>query len=811
MTIPTRKVDVKITNPDGSIVFERKQFEIPEEWSNRAATIVASKYAMDNENSAVDIIYRVVNQITDWGIEQGYFNEDDSVLDSSIAAKFSSDLTNILIKQRAAFNSPVWFNCGVKENSNQMSACFIFPVEDKIEDILDHVKREGIVFKSGSGAGVNVSKLRAKGEKLSNKGEASGPISFMRVYDANAGSIKSGGKSRRSAKMVCLDVDHPDIMEFIECKKHEEQKAKALIAAGYSQEEAYSTVAFQNTNHSIRVTDEFMGAVECDGSWSLINRGDGKVAQTLRAKDILRRTAEIAWETGDPGIQFDTAMNKTNPIPVSGRIYSTNPCSEFSAIDNSSCNLASLNLIKYKDKETGSIFDFESFFADIDVLVTAMDIIVDAADYPTPEVRDITTRSRPLGLGFTNLGALLMSWGIPYDSEVAKCTARNIIYEMTLRAYEKSIELAKKLGPFEMFKENKDAVVRVANELLNNRSISDSIEKHGIRNSQLTLLAPTGTISFMMDCDSTGIEPLFALKVYKQLAGGGIIEITPTCICEAADMLASAGYDIGMNIDEGIDKLPEDKKKIFETANDISWKAHIDMMAVCQEHINGAISKTVNMPADCTVDDVFDAYVYAWKQGLKAVAIYRDGSKGMQPLSTKKQEEVKEDKTDIKWRAIRKRLPDDRPAKNHKFDIAGFEGYVNAGYYPEDGQLGEIFVTGSKIGSQMKGLLESFSIVTSMALQYGVPLDAIADKFINSRFDPSGITTNPDIRMCSSIMDYIFKWLKGNFGTEMPEPEVKLNGNISFDGPSCNNCGSITTRQGTCFVCPSCGETSGCS
>jgi len=822
----TRTLDITLNNK-----LIKKDFEVPEDWSDRAALICATKYATDTENSAIDIIDRVVSQITEWGIEQGYFNLNANPDSIPASDEFADSLKDILINQRAAFNSPVWFNCGVEKNSNQMSACFIFPIEDNLEDIAAHLTRETTVFKSGSGSGVNISSLRAKGEPLSNKGTSSGPVSFMRTLDKNAGSVKSGGKTRRAAKLVCMDVDHPDIEEFIECKKKEEDKAKILIANGVNQEEAYSTVDFQNTNHSIRVTDEFMRAVENNEEWLLRRRTDGKTHCRVNAKDLLMKAAQIAWETGDPGIQFDDRMNLDNPVPSLNKIRSTNPCSEFSAVDNSSCNLASLNLLKYYDAKQND-FDYEKFEEDISILVTAMDILIDAADYPTPEVEKITKETRPLGLGFSNLGALLMLKGLPYDSDTGRNFAEQITREMTRAAYVKSYELAVKLGPYKSF-ELASALV-IADRLTDNRLIHDYISKTGLRNSQLTLLAPTGTISFLMDCDTTGIEPLYARKMIKTLAGGGTMEIAPDCIEQAVNNLNKDGakvWDSDTAVDLVIPYLDEEQKKIFATANEISWKGHVDMMAACQPYLNGAISKTINLPADATVQDVFDVYMYGWKKGLKALAVYRDGSKGMQPLTTEKPIENEEDKSSNTTpvedkenfvQTTRIKLPNTRKAVNHKFDIAGAEGYINVGMY-DNGAPGEIFITMNKQGSLIRGILDVFSIVFSMSLQHGVPLEKIINKMIGTKFEPAGVTQSQDIMIAQSIMDYIGRWLELEFLNEKEDDEddedeefevTKLQiaaKDLGFDGPPCTKCGGATMRSGSCYCCTSCGETSGCS
>lgn len=817
-TMKTRKVDVKITNPDKSIVFQKDSFEVPESWSDRAATIVASKYAMDNESSAVGIIDRVVNQITAWGVEQRYFNNTEET-GTVVAERFMDKLKNILINQKAAFNSPVWFNVGVPENDNQVAGCFIYGVEDNMDDILAHSVREGKTFKSGSGAGVNISKIRAKGELLSNRGVASGPVSFMRIWDQVAGSIKSGGKTRRSAKMVIMDVDHPDIMEFIECKSHEEKKAQELIAAGVPVEEAYQTVAFQNANHSIMVTDAFMRAVENDEKWDLINRGNKEVARTVRAKELFRKISEIAWETGDPGIQFYDKINKYNPVPSLGNINCSNPCAEHVAINGSACNLASINLVKYMC-EDGS-FDNANFCNDVFTIITAQDIMIDMADYPTEQAKQVAIETRPLGLGFTNLGAYLMLKGIPYESDEAIKEVEFITSLMTTAAYSMSIKLAEKKGSYKYFDNNLERNLDIIYELTKSRELCDSAVKYGLRNSQVTLLAPTGTISFLMDCDSTGIEPLFALKSYKQLAGGGVLEMLPKCVETAINKLQPADVwnaDTAINI--VIPSLKNEEKAIFKTANEIKPINHIRIMAASQKYINGAISKTVNMPNESTVEDVEEIYIKAWKEGLKSIAIYRDGSKQMQPMVTKLKYDAQEEKIEedtVTWSAIRKRLPDTRTSATHKFNVGGFEGYLTVGFY-EDGVPGEIFIRSQKQGSTMMGILDSFATAVSLGLQYGVPLETFIDKFKGNKFEPSGFTPNPEIRFAHSIMDYLFRWMENNLideeDTEPYTEEVEtpvLPTKVNFDGPPCPKCGSMTMSSGTCYVCTQCGETTGCS
>lgn len=838
----TRQVDVKIETPEGDIIFQKDGFEIPVSWSDRAATIVASKYAMDNENSAIDVINRVATQITTWGCEQNYLRDSNSNevihnamlkekdIEISNTHDFFHQLKDILLNQRAAFNSPVWFNCGADTGIDQMSACFILPIEDTMESILNHNTTEGLIFRGGSGAGSNVSKIRAKGEKLSNKGIASGPLVFMEMWDSTAGAIRSGGKTRRSAKMICMNTDHPDIIEFINCKKLEEDKAKILIGNGVTPEEAYSTVAFQNTNHSIRADDKFMEAVVNGDTYSLKDRNTDKTKSSKgMANDILKLTAKIAWETGDPGIQFDTKMNEDNPIPSVDRINSTNPCSEFSAVDNSSCNLASLNLLKYFNRNLKDNFNWKKFKDDINILITAMDILIEPADYPTPEIRDITIKTRPLGLGFSNLGALLMTIGHAYDSEKGREIAAKITKVMTTQAYCQSMKLAYKLGSFSYFNENIEANREIILRLTEDNVLADAIRETGLRNSQVTLLAPTGTISFLMDCDTTGIEPLFALKTLKQLAGGGTIELDYPCVEKAVDRLRKIR---GNN--ETYEQILDLKHDLFKTSNEISWKSHIDMMAACQKHLNGAISKTVNMSADTKVEEVYNSYLYAWKAGIKCLAIYRDGCKMMQPLTdTNKKEEPEIEIADtlIPGIAPATRLKPSVEGMAHrlKIEVSGHKGYVHAGMYP-DGSLCEIFIRMSKEGSMVSGMMDAFATSVSLGLQHGVPLSKLVEKFKNTQFQPSGWTSNKDIGYASSIVDYIFKWLEIKFlkkeeNEEYEEEYKKSELNIpnksndikeikpvlAFDGPECPECENITSKVGACYLCNTCGATTGCS
>jgi len=876
-----------ITAENGEVIFEQNDVEMPAAWSQMATNVVVSKYfrvglgQSVREKSLKILITRVVETLTKWGQEGGYF------LTPAEANAFRGDLTHLLLYQKAAFNSPVWFNVGI-EAEPQCSACFINAVDDTMDAILGLARTEGMLFKFGSGTGTNFSSLRASKERLSSGGFASGPVSFMRGYDAFAGVIKSGGRTRRAAKMVILNIDHPDILEFIRCKAHEEKKAWALIDAGYDGSfggEAYSSIMFQNSNNSVRVTDDFMDAVIRDKPWSTRAVTTGDKMETFKARELLREMADAGHICGDPGIQFDTTVNEWHTCANSGRINASNPCSEFMFIDDSACNLASLNLMNFR-KASGE-FDVESFRRAIRILIVAQDIIVDRASYPTPQITNNSKRFRPLGLGYANLGALLMANGLPYDSDEGRALAAAITAIMTGQAYLTSAEIASRVGTFSEYVKNREPFLRVVDKhraqvdrIERLRSIRDLIkaargvwdeairlgEQYGYRNAQVTLLAPTGTIGFMLDCDTTGIEPDIALVKYKKLAGGGMLKIVNRTVPEALRRLGytdAQASEILQYIEqhgtiEGAPGLADEHLPVFDCAfkpanglRSIHYMGHLRMMAAVQTFLSGAISKTVNLPREATVEEIMDLYIEAWRMGLKSVAIYRDGSKRMQPLNTSKDSSartVKVPDKPIEYKAQRRRLPDERRAVTHKFSVGGHEGYITAGLY-EDGTPGEIFIKMSKQGSVVSGLMDSFAIAISLALQYGVPLQALVDKFSHSRFEPSGWTNNKEIPMAKSIVDYIFRWMAIKFlpkdvtaqyvtpttieseteddervDTDNPggiEREVaalvqEVEGReMSFDNqsdaPPCSNCGEIMVRSGSCYKCLNCGSTSGCS
>ena len=871
-----------ITNEKGKVVFEQANVEIPKAWSLMATQVVVSKYfrgrlgTPQREHSVRQMISRVADTITGWGRKDGYFATEED------AQTFADELTHILLNQKACFNSPVWFNCGIEEKP-QCSACFILAVDDTMDSILDWYRKEGVIFKGGSGSGVNLSKIRSSKEQLAGGGTASGPVSFMKAADASAGVIKSGGKTRRAAKMVVLNVDHPDIEEFVKCKVEEEKKAWALIEAGYDSSldgPAYGSVFFQNANNSVRVTDEFMQAVQEDQEWKTKYVKSGQTCDTYKARDVLRMIAESTYFCGDPGMQYDTTINDWHTCSNTARINASNPCSEYMHLDNSACNLASLNLLKYLRDD--GVFDTESFRRAVDIVILAQDILVDNSSYPTAEITANAHAFRELGLGYANLGALLMALGLPYDSDGGRAYASAVTALMSGEGYLQSARVAAATQPFAGYEVNRQPMLRVLSKHRSHAyKISPShvpldlltaardawdqtcaeAENYGTKNSQISVLAPTGTIAFMMDCDTTGVEPDIALIKYKKLVGGGLLKIVNNTVPRA---LRRLGYDVKQIQDiveyieehetiEGAPHLKDDDLAVFDCAfkpvngsRSIQYMGHVKMMGAVQPFISGAISKTINMPNDATVDEIMHAFTESWKLGLKAVAIYRDGSKRTQPLNTARdKEEKKIEVAETKEpRPPRHKLPDERRSITHKFDIAGHEGYITAGMY-EDGQPGEIFITMSKEGSTISGLMDSFATAISMALQYGVPLRVLVDKFSHMRFEPSGFTKNPDIPMAKSIMDYIFRWLATKFldgdaqqevGIIKHEPVEEVHqrkvvsiathpprggapvSNISSitslyqqDAPPCPDCGAIMIRSGACYKCMNCGAVSGCS
>ena len=839
--------------------FKMDDVEFPNFYSQNAINIIASKYFKVNrgkqEKSLKEIIDRIAKTFKKFGIEQGYFDERSAEI-------YEKELTYIILHQYATFNSPVWFNVGVEGRSQQMSACFILDVEDNMESILDWIKIEGMIFKGGSGSGVNLSKLRAKREKLSTGGNSSGVISFMRAADAVAGSVKSGGSTRRAAKMVILNADHPEIIDFIRVKAEEENKVKAFMEAGYNMADMnnslWQNIFFQNANNSVRIPDALMESAARDGEWKTYYRTVGEIAQIYKAKDILWEIAKAAWECGDPGVQFDDIIQKWHTCKNSGKIEATNPCSEYVFLNWTSCNLASINLLKFL-KDDGS-FDVPAFIHTARVIFLSQDLLISKADYPHPKIAEETKKYRTIGLGYTNLGALIMALGLPYDSDQARDLAASITALMTGTAYKLSAEIAGKLSPFPEYKKNEESmteVMKMHRSYLKNvkenkfnkeilakaKEIWDEViefgEKYGFRNAQATVIAPTGTISFMMDADTTGIEPDFALVKMKQLVGGGYMKIVNKTVPLA---LMRLGYnenqikDIIKHLEEtqNIETAPylkEEHLPIFDCAikspggkRYIHWLGHVKMVAAVQPFISGGISKTFNMPNEITIQEIYDAYFTAWKLGIKCFAVYRDGSKATQALYAENKEKKSKEKIE------RKKLPLVRQSETHKFSVANHEGYLTYSIF-EDGSLGEIFIRMSKQGSTLAGLLDAFAIAVSIALQYGVPLKELANKFIYMRFEPMGITNNEDIPIASSIIDYIFKYLAlrfltpeelGEIGLEIKEkvilkehPKliennltfVKENNNLA--GPPCKYCGGMTTRTGSCYTCLECGESSG--
>jgi ribonucleoside-diphosphate reductase alpha chain len=776
--------------------FKQEGVEFPATWSQNATNIVTQKYfrgrvdSPERESSVKQMIGRVAGTIGGWGRELGYFESPED------ADAFQDELTWILLHQHAAFNSPVWFNVGFEEHP-QCSACFILSVEDSLKSILDWNTKEGMIFRGGSGSGINLSNIRSGKEHLSKGGLASGPVSFMRGADSWAGTIKSGGKTRRAAKMVVLDIDHPDIVEFIWCKAREEEKAAALRDAGFDMSidgDGFASIQYQNANNSVRVTDEFMKAAEAGEEWHTRARVDGRVMDTYEARDLLGQIAEAAWRCADPGVQYDTTINDWHTCPASGRINASNPCSEYMHVDDSACNLASINLLKFR-KPDGT-FDAEKFAHVVDVVLLAQEIVVGPSSYPTEEIGSNARAFRQLGLGYANLGALLMANGLPYDSDEGRAMAAAITALMTGRAYRRSAEAAGAMGPYDRYEENRephnavmrkhrdeaykiDALLTDAELVRAARTAWDEAvalgEENGYRNAQATVLAPTGTISFLMDCDTTGIEPDFSLVKFKELVGGGRMTIVNRTVPLALETLGYSAAEIDQIVafvDEngkmiGAPGLKDEHLPVFDVAvgeRAISHMGHIKMMGATQPFISGAISKTVNMPETSTVGDIADAYLQAWQLGVKALAIYRDGSKTAQALRTDAQKSKKEPADEpVEPRPMRRKMPKERQSITHKFSIAGHEGYITAGMY-EDGTLGEFFLTDiGKEGSTLRGMMNAFATSVSISLQYGVPLETLVRKFSYMRFDPEGATGNPEIPFAKSMPDYIMRWLASRF------------------------------------------------
>ena len=917
--------DARISNfRDGSVAFEQLDVEVPADWSFNATNILAQKYfrgtmgTPERETSLKQVVDRIVDTVTAWGVARDYFVDEEE------AETFRAELKHLLITQKAAFNSPVWFNIGVKGVPQQGSACFILSVEDSMRSILNWYTEEGIIFKGGSGAGVNLSRIRSSAELLEGGGTASGPVSFMRGADASAGTIKSGGKTRRAAKMVILDVDHPDVEEFIWCKANEEKKARVLRDAGFDMDldgKDIHSIQYQNANNSVRVSDEFMQAVLDDGDWNLTARGDGSVIQTVKARDVWHQIARAAWGCADPGLQFDTTINKWHTSSVTGRINGSNPCSEYMHIDNSACNLASLNLMKFLRED--DTFDVEAFKAAIEVLFTAQEIIVGDADYPTEMIGVNSRKFRQLGLGYANLGALLMASGLAYDSDAGRAWAAAITALMTGHAYATSARTAGRMGPHEGFAENavpmlnvlrmhRDAAYQIDEslapvELLRaaQHAWEEAVDlgtRHGVRNAQASVLAPTGTIGLLMDCDTTGIEPDLGLVKFKKLVGGGNMSIVNQTVPRA---LRKLGYNeaeiaaIDAYIDEhksivGAPALKNEHLPVFACSmgdNTIHYLGHVKMMGAVQPFISGAISKTVNMPEEATVEEVEALHMEAWRLGVKAVAIYRDNCKVGQPLSTAKKdgesapidvvsdaqsaelyakiakleaalEMTKTTTSHVVVGAVRERLPRRRVSTTFAFRVADCEGYVTVGEY-EDGRPGEVFIKVSKQGSTLAGIMDAFSISSSLGLQHGVPLATYVRKYVNMKFEPSGMTDDADLRIATSLVDYIFRRLALDYLSQsdreelgvmstseriqptLPEiaeqatPSVGVSVQptlVDFsptpapvaaptpavpvapaprtenrDAPMCYQCGNVMQRAGSCYVCSSCGATSGCS
>ncbi len=878
-TVPWTQRTASIGDGAGGTVFEQTDIEAPEGWSQLSINVVASKYfrghlgTPEREGSIKGLIDRVAGTIYKWGKADGYFFSDAD------AETFRSELTYLLLHQMFAFNSPVWFNVGVEAHP-QCSACFINSVEDTMESILELAKTEARLFKGGSGTGSNLSSIRSSKEKLTGGGTASGPVSFMRGFDAFAGVIKSGGKTRRAAKMVILNCDHPDIEEFITCKANEEKKAWALIEQGYDGTftgEAYGSVFFQNANHSIRASDDFMRAAVEDREWTLTGVRDKGMVKKVRAKDLLRTAAESTHVCGDPGIQFDSTINLWHPCKNSAPINASNPCSEYMFLDDSACNLGSLNLLRFV-KEDGE-FDVQAYQHACEITILAQEIIVDNSSYPTAKIAQNSHDYRPLGLGYANLGALLMSRGVPYDSDEGRQIAGALTSIMCGHAYATSARVAQARGTFAGYARNEEPFLGVIsmhrdhayNQLKEDVLPDDMVttarqvwddalevgKQFGFRNAQVTVLAPTGTIAFMMDCDTTGIEPDIALVKYKRLVGGGMLKIVNNTVGKA---LAKLGYSEKEQADileyieaeetiEGAPHLLDEHLAVFDCAfrakkgtRSIAPMGHVRMMAAAQPFLSGAISKTVNVPEDASVDDIYEMYVQAWRLGLKAIAVYRDNSKRSQPLATDKSAQSgdgKKKEVVVEARPARRSLPVERAAITHKFAVGGHEGYLTVGLY-EDGVPGEIFITMSKEGSTISGLMDTIATAISLALQYGVPLRVLVDRFSHMRFEPSGFTGNKDIPIAKSVVDYIFRWLGLKFVRDeehvdnaisakaeaaiaralnasqltlpmtAPVTDEKEIFRTQADAPPCHVCGSITVRAGACYACSNCGATTGC-
>jgi ribonucleoside-diphosphate reductase alpha chain len=894
-----------IKGEKGEEIFSQDNVEVPKSWSVLATNICASKYfygahgSAERESSVKALIHRVARTIADSGLENGYFKTEAD------AEVFYNELAYLCVNQYGAFNSPVWFNCGLYHEYGvgngsaggsyyydqasgefklaqtqyeypQCSACFIQSVDDTMEDIMQLAASEAALFKFGSGTGTDLSTIRSSRERLSGGGEPSGPMSFLKVYDSIAGVVKSGGKTRRAAKMNSLKCWHPDIKEFILSKKEEEKKAWALIESGYSPEingEAYASVSFQNENLSVRVTDDFMKAVQEDRDWKTHWVTDpGREGPTYKARDLLRWIADGTWTCGDPGLQYEDSIQKWHTCKNTGPINASNPCSEYMFLDNSACNLASVNLIKFLC-EDGS-FDTERYRAAARTFILAQEILVDSSSYPTKRIAVNSHRFRPLGLGYANLGAMLMSMGLPYDSDDGRAIAGALTAIMTFEAYRQSAEIAGVVGPFEGYADNSEPMQEVMEQHKNGllgigKSCPDYLvkeavrtanaaialgDKQGYRNAQVTVLAPTGTIGFLMDCDTTGIEPDIALVKYKALVGGGLLKIVNQSVRRSLDKLgysqsqidAIVAYIDQHDTIEGAPELQDGHLPVFDCAfkarngkRSIHYYGHLKMMAAVQPFLSGAISKTVNMPEDTQVDEIMQTYIDGWEMGLKAVAVYRDGCKRCQPLNTKSgaDKEKPISGNGAKNKPLRKRMPATRSSLTHKFDIAGHEGYLTVGLY-DNGMPGELFITMAKEGSTIGGLMDSFGTAISMCLQYGVPLESLCGKFAHSRFEPSGFTKNPDIPIAKSLMDYIFRWMKLTFIENRVEmvaessadeevelvaaspasPAVKQPTKVDDqfkhfmdDAPACDVCGAITVRNGACYKCFNCGNSMGCS